>query len=122
MVEEAEEILGVNTRLDLAQLEAILRRRRCEELMLAGVTIVNPLTTIIDATVSIGQDTVVASQTHILGCSSVGAGCSIGPQVVIQDSTLGDGVRVEPFCMLRNCAIPPQTTVPAFSNLSSVQA
>lgn len=119
-VAEVEEILGVNTRVDLARLEAVLRRRRCEELMLAGVTIVDPLSTTIDATSSIGQDTVVAPQTHILGCSSVGAGCSIGPQVVIQDSTLGDGVRVEPFCVIRNYAVPPQTTVPAFSNLSSV--
>ena len=119
-VADAEEILGVNTRVDLAYLEAILRRRRCEECMLAGVTIVNPVTTVIDAAVSIGQDTVVAPQTHILGRSSLGAGCSIGPQVVIQDSTLGDGVRVEPFCVIRNRAIAPWTTVPAFSNLSSV--
>ena len=118
-VPEAQEIIGINTRVDLAQLEALLRRRLCDTWMLAGVTIVDPTTTVIDADVRIGQDTVVAPQTHLLGHSSIGAGCHIGPQVVIQDSTLGDGVRVEPFSMVRNRAVLPRTTVTAFSNLTS---
>lgn len=116
---EAQEIMGVNTRIDLARLEALMRQRLCNVWMLAGVTIVDPTTTVIDADVRIGQDTVVAPQTHLLGHSSIGAGCHIGPQAVIQDSTLGDGVRVEPFSMIRNYAVLPCTTVPAFSNLTS---
>jgi bifunctional UDP-N-acetylglucosamine pyrophosphorylase/glucosamine-1-phosphate N-acetyltransferase len=119
-VPEAQEIMGVNTRVDLVRLEALLRQRLCNTWMLAGVTIVDPTTTVIDADVRIGQDTVVAPQTHLLGHSSIGAGCHIGPQVVIQDSTLGDGVRVEPFSMVRNHAVLPRTTVTAFSNLTSL--
>ncbi len=118
-VPEAQEITGVNTRVDLAHLEAVLRRRCCEALMLDGVTILDPATTVVDTSVHIGQDTVVAPQTHILGHSHIGAGCHIGPQVVIQNSTLGDGVRVEPFCVIRDHAVLAQTTVVAFSNLTS---
>jgi bifunctional UDP-N-acetylglucosamine pyrophosphorylase/glucosamine-1-phosphate N-acetyltransferase len=118
-VPDAQEIIGVNTRVELAQLEAALRRRLCEMHMLAGVTIIDPASTILDADVRIGQDTIIAPQTHILGASSLGAGCHIGPQVVIQDCTLGDGVRVEPFCYLREQAVSAQTTVAAFSHLTA---
>jgi bifunctional UDP-N-acetylglucosamine pyrophosphorylase/glucosamine-1-phosphate N-acetyltransferase len=119
MASNAEEILGVNTRADLAQLEALLRRRICQSLMLAGVTIVDPATTVIDSQVQIGQDTFLAPQTHILGRSIIGTECRIGPQVVIQDSTLGNGVCVEPFCMIKACTVPAQQVVPAFSYLTS---
>jgi bifunctional UDP-N-acetylglucosamine pyrophosphorylase/glucosamine-1-phosphate N-acetyltransferase len=118
-VPDAQEIIGVNTRVELAQLDAVLRRRLCEAHMLAGVTIIDPSSTTLDADVRIGQDTVIAPQTHILGASSLGAGCHIGPQVVMQDCTLGDGVRVEPFCYLREQAVPAQTTVAAFSHLTA---
>ena len=114
-----EEILGVNTRVDLAQLEAILRRQICQAFMLAGVTIVDPATTVIDRQVQIGQDTVIAPQTHILGQSIIGKDCWLGPQVVVSDSTLGDGVRVAPFCVLQACTIPAQHTIPPFSYRTS---
>jgi bifunctional UDP-N-acetylglucosamine pyrophosphorylase/glucosamine-1-phosphate N-acetyltransferase len=118
-VPDAQEIIGVNTRVELAQLEAVLRLRLCEAHMLAGVTIIDPASTTLDADVRIGQDTVIAPQTHILGASSLGAGCYIGPQVVMQDCTLGDGVRVEPFCYLREQAVSAHTTVAAFSHLTA---
>lgn len=118
-VSDAQEIIGVNTRVELAQLEAALRLRLCEAHMLAGVTIIDPASTTLDADVRIGQDTVIAPQTHILGASSLGAGCHIGPQVVMQDCTLGDGVRVEPFCYLHEQAVSAQTTVAAFSHLTA---
>ncbi|HEY7489903.1 MAG TPA: bifunctional N-acetylglucosamine-1-phosphate uridyltransferase/glucosamine-1-phosphate acetyltransferase, partial [Candidatus Tectomicrobia bacterium] len=106
-------------RLDLARLEALLRRRICEALMLSGVTIVDPASTIIDSQVRIGQDTVIAPQTHILGHSTIGQNCRLGPQVVIQDSTLGDEVCVEPFCVIRGTTVPAHRTLPAFSHLTS---
>jgi len=113
----AQETMGVNTRLELAQLEAVLRRRLCESHMLAGVTIHDPASTVIDAEVYIGRDTVIAPQTHLLGQTHIGAGCVIGPQAVIQDSTLADGVRVEPFCVIREQAVARLTTVDSFSYL-----
>jgi bifunctional UDP-N-acetylglucosamine pyrophosphorylase/glucosamine-1-phosphate N-acetyltransferase len=118
-VAEAQEILGVNTRVDLAHLEALLRRRICQTLMLDGVTIVDPATTVIDSQVRIGRDTMIAAQTHILGYSTIGTQCSLSPYVVIQDSTLGNGVRVAPFCVLQGCTVPARSVVPAFSHLTS---
>ena len=117
-VADAQETIGVNTRLELAQLEAVLRRRLCEAHMRAGVTIQDPASTVIDAEVSIGRDTVIAPQTHLLGQTQIGAGCVIGPHVVVQDSTLADGVRVEPFCFIREQVVTPLTTVAAFSCLT----
>ncbi len=116
-VADAQETIGVNTRLELAQLEAVFRRRLCEGHMLAGVTIQDPASTVIDAEVCIGRDTVIAPQTHLLGRTHIGAGCLIGPQVVVQDSTLGDGVRVEPFCVIREQTVARLTTVASFSHL-----
>jgi bifunctional UDP-N-acetylglucosamine pyrophosphorylase/glucosamine-1-phosphate N-acetyltransferase len=115
----AEEIIGVNTRVELAQLEAVLRRQICQAFMLAGVTIIDPASTVIDSQVQIGQDTVIAPQTHILGRSVIGRECCLGPQVVVSDSTLGDGVRVAPFCVLQGCTVPAQHTVPSFSYRTS---
>jgi bifunctional UDP-N-acetylglucosamine pyrophosphorylase/glucosamine-1-phosphate N-acetyltransferase len=117
-VADAQETIGVNTRLDLAQLEAVLRRRLCEAHMLAGVTIQDPASTVIDADVCIGRDTVIAPQTHLLGQTHIGAGCMIGPHAVIQDSTLADGVRVEPFCVIREQTVAQLTTVTSFSHLT----
>ncbi len=116
-VSDAQETLGVNTRLELAQLEAVFRQRLCEAHMLAGVTIQDPASTVIDAEVRIGRDTVIAPQTHLLGQTHIGAGCVIGPQAVIRDSTLADGVRVEPFCVIRQQTVARLTTVESFSHL-----
>jgi bifunctional UDP-N-acetylglucosamine pyrophosphorylase / glucosamine-1-phosphate N-acetyltransferase len=117
-VADAQEIIGVNTRLELAQLETVLRRRLCDVHMLAGVTIQDPASTVIDAEVCIGRDTVIAPQTHLLGQTHIGAGCVIGPQVVVQDSTLADGVRVEPFCVIREQAVARLSTIASFSYLT----
>ncbi len=117
-VADAQETIGVNTRLELAQLEAVLRRRVCEAHMLAGVTIQDPASTVIDANVRIGRDTVIAPQTHLLGQTQIGAGCVISPQAVVQDSTLADGVRVEPFCVIREQAVAQLATIASFSHLT----
>lgn len=92
--EDAREAMGINTRMQLAEAEAILRDRIRREHMLAGVTIVDPATTYIDAGVAIGMDTVVYPNTFLRGKTSIGEGCEIGPGTVIRDSAVGDGCRV----------------------------
>jgi bifunctional UDP-N-acetylglucosamine pyrophosphorylase/glucosamine-1-phosphate N-acetyltransferase len=119
VAQDPQEIIGINTRLDLAHQEALLRRRMCEQLMLDGVTILDPASTVIDRQVTVGQDTVIAAQTHLLGTSVVGQDCRIGPHVVIEDSRLGDGVCIEPFCVVRGQTIPAGTTLPSFSHRPS---
>ncbi len=91
---EDSEVLGVNNRLQLAQVEAVQRRRICEEWMLKGVTIQDPASVFIDAGVTIGQDTVILPNTMLLGSSRIGEECEIGPGSIIRDSTIGHRCRV----------------------------
>lgn len=89
-----EEVDGVNTRVQLAEAAVVLRRRILERHMLAGVTIVDPATTYIDDTVHIGQDTTVLPGCILQGDTVIGAGCRIGPNSQIVDTTVADGCRV----------------------------
>jgi len=90
---DADEVLGVNNRLQLAQVEAVQRRRIREEWMLKGVTIPDPASVFIDAGVTIGQDTVILPNTMLLGRSRIGEECEIGPSSIIRDSTIGNRCR-----------------------------
>jgi bifunctional UDP-N-acetylglucosamine pyrophosphorylase / glucosamine-1-phosphate N-acetyltransferase len=88
------EVLGVNSRVQLAEVSALMRRRIAERLMLDGVTIVDPATTFIDAGVTVGVDTTLHPLTHLHGATTIGAGCEIGPSVKLVDTTVGDGATV----------------------------
>ena len=89
-----EEILGVNTRVELAAAEAALRRRIRERWMLAGVSIPDPTTVYIDLDVELGHDTVLLPNTHVTGESRVGTGCVIGPDTTVSGSAIGAGCRI----------------------------
>ncbi len=91
---DASETDGINTRVQLAHAEAALRRRILEAHMLAGVTILDPESTYIDADVRIGMDTRLLPGTMLQGKTSIGANCLIGPNAQIVDSTIGDGCKV----------------------------
>ena len=88
------EALGINTRVDLAEAERVLRRRINERWMRAGVTVLDPATTYIDDSVVIGRDTALQPNTHLRGETRIGEGCLIGPNALIEDSTIGDGCVV----------------------------
>lgn len=90
-----EEVYGINNRSHLAIAAQALRQRINEEHMLAGVTLIDPDSTYIDAGVSIGQDSVIYPGTHLQGNTSIGADCVIGPSSRIIDSAIGDGCKVE---------------------------
>jgi bifunctional UDP-N-acetylglucosamine pyrophosphorylase / glucosamine-1-phosphate N-acetyltransferase len=92
---------GVNTRVELAAAAAALRDRVNQAHMLAGVTIVDPTSTWIDADVVIEPDAVIHPFTVIRGASRVAARAEVGPHVVVVDSTIGEGALVGPFCYLR---------------------
>lgn len=94
IVEDLDEVIGVNTRVDLADAEAALRRRTCRAWMLAGVTIRDPATTYIEDTVQIGMDTILEPNTQLLGNTVIGADCVIGPNSVVVDTRVGDRCRV----------------------------
>jgi bifunctional UDP-N-acetylglucosamine pyrophosphorylase/glucosamine-1-phosphate N-acetyltransferase len=88
------ELLGINDRAQLAQVTAVAQARISERHMLAGVTIINPAATVIDADVALGEDTVIAPFTSLLGSTSVGRASTIGPNSTLIDATVGDGSTV----------------------------
>lgn len=100
VVDEPGEVLGINTRVELAQMDAIFRQRKARELMLAGVTIQQPETVAIDSHVSIGQDTIVGPFTQILGKTRIGSECQIGAGSILKNATLGDGVEILPYTLV----------------------
>ncbi len=100
-LDDAEEALGVNTRAELAQAAAGLRRRICERHMLAGVTIVDPAHTYIDWKVEIGADSLIEPGCVIQGESRLGEGVHLKPGCVIESSQVGDGTVVGPNAHLR---------------------
>lgn len=88
------EALGVNTRVQLAEAESALLGRLRDRWMLQGVTMPDPATVYLDATVELGQDSTVFPNTHIRGKTRVGALCEVGPNTIISDSSVGDRCRI----------------------------
>ena len=115
-VEDPTELLGVNNRVHLAQAEAVLRQRLRSHWMLAGVTLVDPPSTFIDADVEIGQDTVVYPNTHLYGTTRIGRGCSVGPNAVIENSVVGEECRIV-ASMLEGATLEAGVTVGPYSHL-----
>jgi bifunctional UDP-N-acetylglucosamine pyrophosphorylase / glucosamine-1-phosphate N-acetyltransferase len=97
---DAREALGINTRIELAEVDAIFRERKRRELMLAGVTIENPPTVTIDAAVEIGMDTVIEPFARILGHTRIGENCRVGAGAIIHDSELAGGVEIGPYTLI----------------------
>jgi bifunctional UDP-N-acetylglucosamine pyrophosphorylase/glucosamine-1-phosphate N-acetyltransferase len=93
-VEDYQEILGINDRLQLANAYSILQTRIKENWMRAGVTLVDPNSITIDDTVQIHPDSVIEPQTHLRGTTVIGAGSRIGPGSLIENSTIGQQVTV----------------------------
>jgi len=91
----ASEVLGVNTRRELAQLDAILRERKTRELMDNGVTIFKPETVMIDADVQIGADTVIEPFVQLLGNTVLGEDCLVRSFSVLTNLKAGNGVRIQ---------------------------
>ncbi len=103
--DDPTEVLGVNTRNELAELDAHLRLRKTQELMAAGVSIFKPESCVIDADVEIGTDTVIEPFVQLLGQTRIGSECRIRSYSVVSNSTLGNGV------LLRHGSIVDQAKV-----------
>ncbi|HEV7885841.1 MAG TPA: bifunctional UDP-N-acetylglucosamine diphosphorylase/glucosamine-1-phosphate N-acetyltransferase GlmU [Solirubrobacteraceae bacterium] len=108
--------LGVNDRVQLAQVRQIAQRRIHDSHGRAGVTIVDPASTLIDVGVTIGEDTVVEPSSFLRGDTRIGRGCSVGPLTTLIGATLGDGVSV-PHSYLVSCEVRDGATVGPFAYL-----
>jgi len=116
------EFLGINTRADLARVQTIMRSRILEKFMLGGVTIVDPYTTYIDGSASIGQDTVVYPHTVIEQGVRIGRRCQMGPFCRVGTGTvLADGVSVGNFVELANCRVGANSRILHHSFISDAE-
>ncbi|MEN9990272.1 MAG: hypothetical protein RL508_1251, partial [Actinomycetota bacterium] len=93
-IEDEWLVAGINDRAQLSEVAAELNARICYAWQLAGVTILDPHSTWIDVTVSIGQDAVLLPGTYLQGTTTVGAGATVGPEVVLIDTQVGAGAKV----------------------------
>jgi bifunctional UDP-N-acetylglucosamine pyrophosphorylase/glucosamine-1-phosphate N-acetyltransferase len=100
-LDDGEEALGVNTRAELAQAGAVLRRRICERHMLSGVSIVDPAHTYLDWEVKIGADSLIEPGCVVQGASRLGERVHLKPGCVIESSQVGDGAVLGPNAHLR---------------------
>ena len=116
MTVDAEEVVGVNSRSELARAAAAMREAIAERHMSNGVTIVDPSQTFIDADVRIGRDTTILPLTFLSGGTVIGAGCEIGPSVRATGSTIKDGARVQ-FAVLDRATVGPRASVGPFAYL-----
>lgn len=104
-VGDAVEALGVNDRVELAALERVYQRRETRRLLLAGVGLADPERVDIRGEVSAGEDCFIDINVVLAGRVQLGAGVHIGAGAVIEDSVLGDGVRVEPHTVVQGARV-----------------
>ena len=98
-----DETIGINNRVQLADVEQLVRRRILEQHMYAGVTIIDPANTYIEAQVEIGIDTVILPGTMLSGRTQIGSSCRIGPGTTIENSTIGND------CVVRQSVLEETT-------------
>jgi bifunctional UDP-N-acetylglucosamine pyrophosphorylase/glucosamine-1-phosphate N-acetyltransferase len=113
---DANEALGVNDRVQLAQVRAIAQQRIHDGHGRGGVTIVDPASTLIDVTVTIGEDTVIEPSSFLRGDTRIGRGCTVGPLTTLIDATLRDEVSI-PHSYVVCAEIQDNATVGPFAYL-----
>ena len=116
-LDEAGEIMGVNSRKELSDVTTILKTTRAEELMAAGVTIIDPATTWIGPDVTVGADTVIHPGVYLEGRTQIGARCEIHSGVRIVDAVLDDGVTINNFCVICESRIATGARVGPFAHI-----
>ena len=114
---DGDEVLGCNTRADLAAVDAVFRRRKRAAIMDGGVTIELPETVLIDPDVMIGADTRIEPGVQLLGTTRIGAGCTIRTGSVLLDAVLEDNVLVKPYTIVSASKLSRGTQAGPFAHL-----
>ena len=111
------EVLGGNTRAELADIDHFMRMAKCRQLMADGATIFYPATCVIDSDVEVGTDTVIEPYVQLLGSTRIGSGCRIRSYSVILNSQIGDKVLVRPGCVMEEAQIASGALIGPYSHL-----
>src|SRR3981189_1317885 len=114
---DPREVLGCNTRVDLAEVDRIFRERKRNALMDGGVTIQLPETVLIDPEVIAGEDTIIEPGVQLLGKTKIGARCTIRTGSVLTDAMLGDDVIIEPHCVVAQSRLDGRVIIGPFARL-----
>ena len=117
VLEDPREILGVNSRKELADVATILNTQKSDALMAAGVTIIDPATAYIDPDVSVGADTVLHPGVYLEGRTRIGARCEIHSGVRIVDSVVDDGVVINNFCVITDSHVSSGARLGPFTHI-----
>lgn len=117
VAENPEEVLGANTRAELAHLDALLRAEKAAALMASGVTIFRPETCAIDVDVQVGEDTIINSHVQLLGQTRIGADCIVHSFCVIRDAEIGDQVEVRPGCVIAESRVGKGAVLGPYAHL-----
>lgn len=104
-VREFEEVMGINSRLELAEAECSIRIKTVQELMVSGVTLIDPYNTYISPSVRIGRDTVVYPGVMLEGNTIIGSDCVIGPGSIISGSKIGNGVNIKAYSIIEESEV-----------------
>jgi len=117
LLDDVHETRGINSLSELAEVSTIVRQKKNEELMAAGVTIIDPATTYIEDTVQVGADTVIHPGVILEGQTRIGSACEIHAHVRIADSDLADRVTVNNFCLIMGTRVAAGASVGPFAHL-----
>jgi bifunctional UDP-N-acetylglucosamine pyrophosphorylase/glucosamine-1-phosphate N-acetyltransferase len=111
------EIRGINSQTELAEASAMMRQAKCEELMSAGVTIIDPATTYVGPDVEVGHDTVLHPNVYLEGRTTIGAACEIHAGSRLVDATLDDHVVVLNYCVISESRVESRAQVGPFAHI-----
>jgi bifunctional UDP-N-acetylglucosamine pyrophosphorylase/glucosamine-1-phosphate N-acetyltransferase len=111
------ELMGINTRVDLATANEVLRQEKLNDLMLSGVTIVDPKTTYVDRPVGIGRDTILYPNCHLQGKTKIGERCIIEPNSKISDSIISNDVTIRANSVITESKIEEGASIGPFAHL-----
>jgi bifunctional UDP-N-acetylglucosamine pyrophosphorylase / glucosamine-1-phosphate N-acetyltransferase len=117
VTKDSREVMGINTRLDLARANQALWDKIRERHLLAGVTLLDPQTAYIDSDVRIGKDTVIYPNCHLLGRTILGEGCVVEPGCKIADSRMGNFVTLKTSSVVTDSAVEDRVEVGPFAHL-----
>ena len=112
-----DEIRGINSQTELAEASAIMRQSKCEELMAAGVTIIDPATTYVGPDVEVGHDTVLHPNVYLEGRTRVGSACEIHAGSRLVDAVLDDHVVVLNYCVVTDSHVASRAQIGPFAHI-----